>query len=156
VPLERSDAVDQAAWWVDVLHPFAHDVGSVIPDVFPRTRACSIPSTSGGFNERGPTSLPTTAASCIRRCNFTRSRGRRARHDDRTTRELSTPGRAYDVLCGSIAELPDLMELIDSLTTVMYATLLLTATNARRDELAVTGRCGLSRSVHPSVALEPG
>ena len=34
MPFEWSDEVDQAAWWTVALHPFATDVGSVIPDVF--------------------------------------------------------------------------------------------------------------------------
>ena len=35
VPFEWSADIDQATWWTDVLHPFAQDVGSVIPDLFP-------------------------------------------------------------------------------------------------------------------------
>jgi hypothetical protein len=30
-----SSDVDQAAWWARSLHPFAEDVGSVVPDIFP-------------------------------------------------------------------------------------------------------------------------
>ena len=32
--IEWSSDVGQAAWWIDVLHPFAHDVGSIVPDSF--------------------------------------------------------------------------------------------------------------------------
>jgi hypothetical protein len=35
MPFQWSDRVDEATWWTDVLHPFARDVGSVIPAVFP-------------------------------------------------------------------------------------------------------------------------
>jgi hypothetical protein len=35
VPFEWSADIDQANWWTEVLHPFAQDVGSVIPDLFP-------------------------------------------------------------------------------------------------------------------------
>jgi hypothetical protein len=35
VLFEWSSEVDKAAWWVRALHPFAHDVGSLVPDVFP-------------------------------------------------------------------------------------------------------------------------
>jgi hypothetical protein len=34
VAFEWKDDIDQAAWWVEPLHPFGQDVGSVIPDVF--------------------------------------------------------------------------------------------------------------------------
>jgi hypothetical protein len=34
VPFAWSDDVDQATWWTGNLHPFANDVGSVIPEVF--------------------------------------------------------------------------------------------------------------------------
>jgi hypothetical protein len=34
VGIEWSSDVGQAAWWIDVLHPFARDVGSVVPDSF--------------------------------------------------------------------------------------------------------------------------
>jgi hypothetical protein len=34
VPFEWSSDIEQAGWLVDVLHPFARDVGSVIPDTF--------------------------------------------------------------------------------------------------------------------------
>ena len=34
VGIEWSSDVGQAAWWVDVLHPFARDVGSIVPDSF--------------------------------------------------------------------------------------------------------------------------
>jgi hypothetical protein len=35
MPFFASRDADQATWWADALHPFARDVGSVIPDVFP-------------------------------------------------------------------------------------------------------------------------
>ena len=35
MPFEWSTDIDQANWWTEVLHPFAQDMGSVIPDLFP-------------------------------------------------------------------------------------------------------------------------
>jgi hypothetical protein len=48
VPHEWSEDTEQAAWWVDALHPFAQDVGSVVPDVFPAFARVLHPVHEGG------------------------------------------------------------------------------------------------------------
>lgn len=48
MPFEWSDDIEQTRWWTERLHPFAMDVGSVIPDVFEAYARVFHPVDDGG------------------------------------------------------------------------------------------------------------
>ena len=52
MPFRWSTDVEQARWWADILHPFAQDVGSVIPDVFPAYARVFHPVENGGARRK--------------------------------------------------------------------------------------------------------